>query len=116
MTVSKLVYALISTVIVGGLSTQVIATKPPAVGTAVVKRTANQTALVYADGTAVPLQEWVPVDSVWDSPRVIKGRLVSGVLIEAPGGKVCRSALTPQQLTGAWTGARESGTYVVLQC
>ena len=112
----KCTCALISTLVVAGLTTRVITTKPLAAGTAVVVANANQTALLYADGTRVLLKEWVPVDSVWNSPRVQNGRLVSGVLLQGAGGTACRSVLTPQQLSGAWAGARESGTYVVLPC
>lgn len=114
MTALKFTCALISTLFVGGLTTTPHETPTPATESRVVL-TANQTTLVSGT-TRVPLREWVPVGSVWYNARVVNGRLVSGVLLSAPGGSVCRSALTPQQLTAAWTGTRESGTYVVKQC
>jgi hypothetical protein len=115
MTALKFTYALISTLFVGGLTTTPYKTPTPATESRIVLTAPNQTGLVSGT-TRIPLREWVPVGSVWYNARVVNGRLVSGVLLSAPGGSVCRSALTPQQLTGAWTGTRESGTYVVLPC
>jgi hypothetical protein len=115
MTALKFAYALISTLFIGGLTTTAYETPTPATESSVVLTAPNQTGLVSGT-TQTPLREWVPVGSVWYNARVVNGRLVSGVLKSAPGGNVCRSALTPQQLTAAWTGTRESGTYVVEKC
>ena len=115
MTALKLTYALISTLFLAGLTTTPYKTPTPATESSVVLIAPNQTGLVSGT-TQTPLREWVVPGSVWYNARVVNGRLVSGVLKTAPGGSVCRSALTPQQLTGAWTGTRESGTYVVEKC